>query len=283
MKHIIKQILDNYLGIDIRIRPDKLKAIYNENLLGLLKRSMLALQNNKLNISENILIMDFCNYVINYEHKTYSQLFQDLAFLFFCADEPIKGYYIEVGVGDGLNHSNTFLLEREVGMKGILIEADPRQIKKISKYRDAKLIECVAGSNNEIVSINLASTPELSWVGKENPNDNIVRSSTRNHTINSYTLDSILEQNLNECSLDYLSIDVEGYENEVLQGFTLNRWQPKFINIEHNRDKVQMEKFNDFFKENYTLVLESITDCDYWYLRNDIYEKKILSSGLVNP
>lgn len=275
MKYIIKQILDNYLGIDIRIRPDKLKAIHNENLLGLLKRSTLALQNNKLNVSENILIIDFCNYVINHEHKTYSQLFQDLAFLFFCADSPIKGYYIEVGVGDGLNHSNTFLLEKEVGMKGILIEADPRQIKKISKYRDAKLIECVAGSNNEVVSVNLASTPELSWVGEDYPNDNLVRSSTRNHKINSCTLDSILEQNLNESSLDYLSIDVEGYENEVLLGFSLNRWQPKFINIEHNRDELQMTHFKKFFRENYTLVLESISDCDYWFVRNDLYQKNI--------
>ena len=88
-------------------------------------------------------------------------------------------------------------------------------------------------------------------------------------------LDSILEKNLNKSNLDYISIDVEGYENEVLSGFSLERWYPKFINIEHNRDEEQMANFKNFFKQDYTLVLESISDCDYWFVRNDIYFKKI--------
>ena len=273
MKHKIKQVLDKYFGIDIRIKPDKLSAIHNENLLGLLKRSTLVLQSNRLDILDKGLILDFCHFVINYEHKTYSQLFQDLAFLFFCSGEPINGTYLEVGVGDGINHSNTYLLEKKIGIKGILIEADPRQTKQISKFRGATLIKCIAGSKNDVVSINLASIPELSWVGKNKPNDNLFRSSTKKFAINSRTLDSILEENLKENTLDYLSIDVEGYENEVLLGFSLNRWQPKFINIEHNRDELQIDNFKNFFKENYTLVLESISDCDFWFVRNDIYKK----------
>jgi len=208
MKHKIKQVLDKYFGIDIRIKPDKLSAIHNENLLGLLKRSTLVLQSNRLDILDKGLILDFCHFVINYEHKTYSQLFQDLAFLFFCSGEPINGTYLEVGVGDGINHSNTYLLEKKIGIKGILIEADPRQTKQISKFRGATLIKCIAGSKNDVVSINLASIPELSWVGKNKPNDNLFRSSTKKFAINSRTLDSILEENLKENTLDYLSIDL---------------------------------------------------------------------------
>jgi hypothetical protein len=50
-------------------------------------------------------------------------------------------------------------------------------------------------------------------------------------------LDDLLEDSNIEHEIDFISIDVEGHEYEVLQGFTLKRWKPKILVIEDNSNR----------------------------------------------
>ena len=66
------------------------------------------------------------------------------------------------------------------------------------------------------------------------------------------TLDSVLEEASAPASIELLSIDVEGHEVEVLQGFDLARWQPALILVE---DHVSSLKTHRYLQRNgYRLI-----------------------------
>ena len=52
-----------------------------------------------------------------------------------------NGFFVEFGATDGVSGSNTFLLEKEFGYKGILAEPNPKQRKNIEKKRNAIIVE----------------------------------------------------------------------------------------------------------------------------------------------
>ena len=61
-----------------------------------------------------------------------------------------NGFFVEFGATDGVSGSNTYLLEKEFGFKGILAEPNPKQRKNISKERDVIIVEeCVWTKSGE--------------------------------------------------------------------------------------------------------------------------------------
>ena len=72
-----------------------------------------------------------------------------------------------------------------------------------------------------------------------------------------------------ECpsNFDYLSIDTEGSEFEIIDSLNFNKYLPKIITIEHNykiekRDKI----YNLLIKHGYKRVFKDISNCDDWYI-----------------
>src|SRR5690348_10278612 len=63
--------------------------------------------------------------VERYFSKAHGQLLQDL-FAAVATDWKRGGTFVEVGVGNGLDLSNTYLLEKSFGWKGVLVDPDPR-------------------------------------------------------------------------------------------------------------------------------------------------------------
>ena len=142
------------------------------------------------------------------------------------------GFYIEAGANDGVRQSNTKIFEELFGWKGILIEPS------ISAYHECLInrpesivINCALTDSDDIKSINGDFDGNLmSSIGG-------IRRGNKYNTIDvlSRTLTSILDEyNIN--NVDFISLDVEGYELSVLKGFDMNRWKPKYILIEINGD-----------------------------------------------
>jgi len=57
------------------------------------------------------------------------------------------------------------------------------------------------------------------------------------------TLDGILEEAKAPAGFDFLSIDVEGHEIEVLRGFDIGRWRPRLILIEDHVGDLAKHRF----------------------------------------
>ena len=68
---------------------------------------------------------------------------------------------------------------------------------------------------------------------------------------------------------DYLSIDTEGTEYEIIKGLNFDKYRPKIISIEHNYITNEREKiFNFLTSKRYKRVKADISYCDDWYVRN---------------
>ncbi|MBL8220180.1 MAG: FkbM family methyltransferase, partial [Bryobacterales bacterium] len=83
-------------------------------------------------------------------------------------------------------------------------------------------------------------------------------------TVPARTLDSILEE-VAAPAIDFVSIDVEGAEMDVLRGFDIERWQPAIVVVESN-SKFRAPEIRDYFVRHGYAYQHSI-DVNDFYLR----------------
>lgn len=125
------------------------------------------------------------------------------------------GYFVDVGAHDGIVHSNTYALE-QMGWDGVCIEPNGEAFMALSENR-----KCFAWP--VIASAEIASLP-FDGVRVGSGDRNVIAAPL------SYVLDSRDAPPV----IDYLSIDVEGHELQVLAGMDFDRWYVRLITIEHN-------------------------------------------------
>jgi FkbM family methyltransferase len=159
-----------------------------------------------------------------------------------------EGFYIECGANDGVNQSNTWYFEKTLNWKGILIEPNKKIFEELKKNRSSKnIFENVALVSEESKIKN--KEIYLTENNLESKLTNIKGSANQQVTIE--TLNNILkEYKVNK--INFFSLDVEGYEVEVLKGLNLNIFDIDYILIETNNfDKINfmLKNYNYIFKE----------------------------------
>lgn len=189
-----------------------------------------------------------------------------------------QGFFVEVGANNGIRQSNTLFFEKYKGWKGLLIEAIPSLADDCRKNRKKCIVEnCALVSSDyafeqiEIEYCDLYSVVKGSPLGKEWVKNHIqsgkkyLKNGDQTCTIiaKAQTLTQVLEKYKID-HIDFLSIDVEGYETEVLKGLDFNKFLPDFMLIEV-RSGINIEpiigSFYDFVKA--LNVTESYSDILY--------------------
>jgi FkbM family methyltransferase len=144
------------------------------------------------------------------------------------------GFYVEVGALDGIYVSNTYFFE-QIGWQGILIEPIPEAAQKCALARPRSQVVCCAAlapdSPAEIEFEVVEGWEALSATSVNRERLHEYQPQMRKIVVQAKTLDTILEQ-ASMRKIDFLTIDVEGHEWDVLQGFTIDRWQPEIVIIE---------------------------------------------------
>lgn len=258
-KQRVLQIIRN-VGFQVIRNKEFERLVMRDNLAGLLSRGVEATQ--PLSTDE----FAFLKMAIEFDGVTQSQLFQDL-FALQTVLQKRNGYFVEVGVGDGIAHSNTRLLEAEWGWRGLLIEPNFALWENIQNSRKATLVKCAASESRGELIFHRVATAELSFVGNNVPNDNLHRAILESCVAPTKTLDEILDEHHAPRELDYLSIDVEGHELEVLRGFDVQRWRPRAITIEYNSDSDRAEAIKALLP-GYRQTMKSLSGCDLWFTRD---------------
>ena len=160
-----------------------------------------------------------------------------------------NGTYIELGAFNGTFQSNTKWLEEELEWDGILIEPSLNAYNQCCITRPHnKLFNCACVSNEykeETIKGDFIGTPMCSVGGvrQNRPPSNKIKARTLQSIIN--------ESELNH--FDFLSLDTEGYELEVLKGVDFTKQQIKYCLIEiYTKDKDSI--FNFMENKNYTFI-----------------------------
>ena len=152
-----------------------------------------------------------------------------------------KGYFVEVGANEPRERSQTWHLE-QAGWTGILIEPQPDLARELRARRLAKVFAVACSSpENAGRTLPLHVAGPLSSLDRERMAPGATPETVIEVPIR--TLDSVFEEAGAPAQFDFLSIDVEGHEIEVLRGFDIARWRPRLILLEDHVEDLSKHRF----------------------------------------
>lgn len=198
-----------------------------------------------------------------------SQYKQDL-FVLSVLNFKTEGFFVEFGATNGVEISNTYLLETEFGWNGILSEPAKRYHEILTKNRKCSIERnCVWSHSGKKLDFFEAKGGTLSTLSNYVKSDYHKRVKKKKYKVSTISLlDMLIKHNAPKV-IDYLSIDTEGSEFEILQNFDFNEFDIKIITVEHNYNKEIREKIFDLLsKFNYTRKYTAISEDDDWYIKN---------------
>lgn len=198
---------------------------------------------------------NFINYIFEKKHLSKSQIYQDL-FVDFILNKK-KGIFCEVGAADGKFLSNTYYLEKTKNWRGILCEPSRYWKKKLIKNRNKQklVFDAIDGQDGF----------KIFFENKVHLLSGLKKSSGRSYKVKTITLNKILNQN-NIKKIDYLSIDTEGNEFDIIKNFNFKKFAPKVVTIEHNYSS-NMKKIKKLMLGNdYRLVFPFLSRFDSFYI-----------------
>ncbi|MEJ1961713.1 MAG: FkbM family methyltransferase [Gammaproteobacteria bacterium] len=185
------------------------------------------------------------------------------------------GTFIEAGANDGIAQSNTYFLERHLGWSGLLVEPVPKYYAMCRRARRARTVNYALGrfekdgEDLEILAGGLMSLPtavddrllhgrsvqEHAAFGAREYGSGVpelIRTRIR-------ALSNLLDE-VGIREVDFFSLDVEGFELEVLYGLDFERHRPRYLLIETE----QYDEIAAFLAPWYTLV-EALSHHDFLF------------------
>ena len=203
--------------------------------------------------------------------KSKSQLRQDL---FVLSEAGCKrgGYFVEFGATNGIYLSNTHLLETEFSWTGILAEPARAWEKQLKANRPNASIEtlCVWKDSKSILVFYETDNPGLSTIDSFRSNDyhRNSRSAGEKYEVQTISLNDLLIKHRAPKYIDYLSIDTEGSEYEILKAFDFDEYSVRIITVEHNYTPQRDLIFALLTSHGYIRKYESVSGVDDWYVKN---------------
>jgi len=199
---------------------------------------------------------------------SYSQLGQDLWVL---KQHRFKrgGFFVDFGATNGILLSNSYLLEKYYAWTGLCAEPNPIFFAELKRNRQCTISNtCIGGKTGEKVEFLFAGV--LGGMMQHINNDHLA-STRKNYASNrqsisqleTISLHDFLRQHNAPQKIDYLSIDTEGSELEILQAFPFEQWDITVLTIEHNFVEPERTKVRDLMHKNGYSVEEH--DWDDWY------------------
>ena len=180
-----------------------------------------------------------------------------------------KGIFIDIGCNHPVYNNNTYLLYKK-GWRGINIDLDEKSINLFNTFRksDLNIKQAISSKAEEVDLYFYHNKSPINTINKDLVNFHKTKPK-QIKKINTKTLNSIIMKTpfANE-KIDFMNIDVEGHELNVLKGFDLKKYSPTIIVIEYldlNVKKLEITNFNlqniinskiykYMINNNYTLV-----------------------------
>ncbi|MFA6066323.1 MAG: FkbM family methyltransferase [Candidatus Babeliaceae bacterium] len=164
-----------------------------------------------------------------------------------------KGFFVDIGAHDGLEFSNTYFFEKELGWEGICFEPLAGAFELLLKNRNCMCVNACVGNTCGLVKFfavkgyaemlsGMVDTYHPLHFARMKRDIAAHGGSYTIMDVPSVTLESILEKQ-GVYKIDYLSLDTEGGELEILQSIDFNKIKILAISVENNYEDPDIRTF----------------------------------------
>jgi len=203
------------------------------------------------------------------QRKSTSQFLQDF-FVLQQTGFKSNGYFVEFGATNGVRWSNTHLLEKEFHWQGIIAEPAKCWHAEILKNRNCNIdFRCVWKESGETLIFNEARDPDLSTIDAFSSADLWAdqRGDGTRYPVKTVSLMDLLASYRAPREIDYLSIDTEGSELEILLAFDFDRYDIRIITCEHNQSAMRDGIYTLLRSRGYERTDQSESPYEDWFVR----------------
>lgn len=198
--------------------------------------------------------------------------FQDI-FAMLVLEETMNGFFVEFGATNGVAGSNSYMMEKSYGWSGILAEPARCWHDALARNRSATIShKCVWRETGARLPFREARDAGFSTLETLTAKDHHARRrvAAKIYDVETITLDHLLSEHDAPAIIDYLSIDTEGSEFDILQYFDFDCYRPRILTVEHNY-RHDSERIVTLMREKgYVLAPISVSQCDYWFVCSDL-------------
>jgi FkbM family methyltransferase len=156
-----------------------------------------------------------------------------------------RGFYVDIGAFAPIQHSNTYWFYKR-GWRGINIDATPGSMRifRWIRRRDINLETAISSQETEMTYYCWGIPHVMNTISKENA-DQITRRSgqiPKKVTVKSRTLEHVLDEYLPlGQTIDFLTLDVENHNLEVLKSNNWTKYKPRIVLVEADNDSSTFE------------------------------------------
>ncbi len=181
-----------------------------------------------------------------------------------------NGYFIEIGAFDGVLGSNCIHFEKSMKWDGIAIEPSTIQFEKLKLNRKCHLInKAIAAEEKEVEFLEVEEGyTQMSGIINENfISEETIKKDPRSKTKKIIIKTTTFDKNIPyDKEIDYLSIDIEGGEMELLASIDFKKYNIKVISVENNfPEKLNFKNF--FYSKNFN-YFDRVGQDEIFYNKN---------------
>lgn len=213
--------------------------------------------------------------VVNALPVSKAQLRQDI-FALECVNFKKGGFFVEFGATDGVNLSNTYLLEKSFEWSGILAEPGRNWHNTLRENRSCAIeTRCVWSESGQEIVFSESSRPEYSGVSgqKDVTSLRYQEDVVETYRVPTVSLLDLLEEHEAPEIIDFLSVDTEGSELRILEAFDFNAYSFRVITVEHNFSSHREQIFKLLTTNGYSRVREELSIFDDWYIKRELCDE----------
>lgn len=182
-----------------------------------------------------------------------------------------NGIFVDIGAYDGIDGSNSYFFEKHLEWKGLCVEPIPSVFQKLVKNRNCFCEQVAAWKENDIKKFKIIEgySEMLSGLVDCYEDEHKKRIDSEIQSFNQKSIEieiqcvdiNTLLSKYHLYNIDFLSIDIEGSEIEILKKIDFSKFKIKYISVENNYNNYQIKQVLE--KANFTFVNRLIIDDIY--------------------
>jgi len=197
-------------------------------------------------------------------------------------DQQTGGFFVDIGANDGISFSNTYYFEKNLNWSGLAFEPHPDVYRRLASVRTCTTINAGVGPHNAILKFSCVNAGAAMLSGFTDTFNNSHRrrcqrevrkagTTIREIDVPTVKLSAVMAEQQRSV-IDYLSLDTEGGEFEILRSIDFDQLHVRCLSVENNSKSLAVHTY--LIGKNYRLM--AIAGCDEIYVhQSDLQHKRV--------